>query len=348
MTVVSVQHGDGAHAQPGHPERPARLAAVRAALSADPALAALDRVEGGPAPRRALERVHDPAYLDVLEAFCARGGGDLDVDTYATAASWDVARQACGGLLAVVDAVMGGRAQTPSGTAPANGMALGRPPGHHARPHAAMGFCLLSNAAVAARHAQAEHGAERVMIVDLDVHHGNGTEEAFYDDPSVLVVSSHQADIYPGTGALADAGAGPGEGATVNLPVPAGTGDELAGLYRDVLPPLAARFRPDVVLLSLGADAHRLDPLAGLALSTTGLADAALVVQEVADRHAGGRLVGTLEGGYHADALASTVAAVLRRLRDPTAAVADPFGPTAAPPQDLGPLAAAVRQRHGL
>ena len=340
MTVLSLQHGDAAHVQPGHPERPARMDAVRAALAADPVLAALPHLDGTPAPRPALERVHDPAYLDVLEAFCERGGGDLDVDTYATAASFDVARQACGGLLAVVDAVMTGEA--------ANGMALGRPPGHHARPHTAMGFCLVSHAAVAARHAQAAHGAERVMIVDLDVHHGNGTEEAFYRDPGVLFVSSHQADIYPGTGALGDAGAGLGEGATVNLPVPAGTGDELAGLYRDVLPPLAARFRPDLVLLSLGTDAHRLDPLAGLSMSVRGLADAALVVQEVADRHAGGRLVGTLEGGYHVDALAATVAAVARRLLDPTAAVADPFGPTAAPPRDLGPLAAAVRQAHGL
>ena len=344
MTAVSVQAGDAAHAQPGHPERPARLAAVRHALAdvlgGAAAGADLVRVTGGPATRRALERVHEPTYLDRLEAVCARGGGGLDADTYATPASFDVARQACGDLLGVLNAVMAGQA--------ANGLALGRPPGHHARPAAAMGFCLLSNAAVAARHAQAEHGAERVMIVDLDVHHGNGTEEASFEDPSVLFVSSHQAGLYPGTGALADVGAGAGEGATVNLPVPAGTGDELVALYRDVLPPLAARFRPDLVLLSLGTDAHRLDPLGGLALGVAGLAEAAGVVQEIADAHADGRLVGTLEGGYHVDALAATVVAVLRRFQDPAAEITDPFGPTSRPPQDLGPLAAAVRQLHGL
>lgn len=340
MTALWVQDGDAAHAQPGHPERPARLAAVRDALAADGELATLPRLAAEPAPRAALERVHAPAYLDRLEAVCAAGGGDLDADTYATAASLDVARQSGGGLLAVVDAVMTGRASS--------GLALGRPPGHHARPGAAMGFCLLSNAAVAARHAQAAHGADRVMVVDLDVHHGNGTEEAFWDDPSVMVVSSHQDGLYPGTGDLGDVGAGPGRGFTVNLPVPPGTGDELAGLYRAVLPPLAARFRPDLVLLSLGTDAHRLDPLGGLGLSVAGLADAATVVLEVAGQHAGGRLVGTLEGGYHVDALAATVAAVLHRLMDPTAEVDDPFGPTARPPHDLGPLAEAVRQRHGL
>ncbi len=183
------------------------------------------------------------------------------------------------------------------------------------------------------------------MIVDLDVHHGNGTEEAFLSDPSVLFVSSHQADIYPGTGAFGDTGVGAGQGATVNLPVPGGTGDELAGLYRAVLPGLAERFRPDLVLLSLGTDAHRLDPLAGLTLSVNGLADCVTVVQEVADAHAGGRVVATLEGGYHVDALAATVAAVAHRFRDPGAEVSDPFGPTTFPAQDLSALAEAVRQR---
>ena len=303
-------------------------------------LAALPRLDAAPAPREALERVHEPAYLDRLESVCARGGGDLDADTYATPDSFAVARQSSGGLLAVVDAVMGGEA--------ANGLALGRPPGHHARPAAAMGFCLLSNAAVAARHAQDKHGAERVMIVDLDVHHGNGTEEAFFDEQDVLFVSSHQGGLYPGTGALGDVGTGPGRGSTVNLPVPAGTGDELAKLYRTVLPALAARFRPDLMILSLGTDAHRLDPLAGLNLSVAGLADAATAVLEAADAHAGGRVVGTLEGGYHVGALAATVGAVLHRFHDPTAEVADPFGPTRMPAQDLGPLAEAVRQLHGL
>ncbi|WP_420454877.1 histone deacetylase [Rubrivirga sp.] len=340
MTALTLLADDARHAQPGHPERPARLAAIRHAIAADPVLAALPRLSGGPVSRRALERIHDPAYLNLVETFCDRGGGDLDVDTYATPDSLRVATEACGNVLALVDAVCRGEAS--------NGFALGRPPGHHARPAQAMGFCIVSNVAVAARHAQAEHRADRVLVVDLDVHHGNGTQEAFHDDPSVLFVSTHQADIYPGTGAFDDVGVGAGAGFTVNLPVPAETGDELAGLVRAVLPPLADRFRPDLVLLSFGADAHRLDPLAGLEMSVIGLAQAAGVVQEVADVHADGRLVVTLEGGYHLDALAASVIAVLRRLVDPAAPIDDPFGPTARPAQDLGPLAEAARQRHGL
>ena len=340
MTGYTFRDGHAAHAEPGHPERPARLEAVRERLRRDGGLDGLVRLQGRAAPRAALERVHDPAYLDLLQAFCADGGGALDVDTYATAASWDVASRSCGDLLALVDAVCGG--------ALANGMALGRPPGHHARPAAPMGFCLISNAAVAARHAQAEHGVERVMIVDMDVHHGNGTQEAFYADATVLVVSSHQDGIYPGSGALAETGAGDGIGATVNLPVPAGTDDALAGLYRRVLPPLADRFRPELVLLSAGYDAHRLDPLGGLALSVAGLAELVRVVRGVADRHAGGRLVATLEGGYHADALAHGVAATLRVLLDAEADVLDPFGPTYRAGPDLSAVAHGARELHGL
>lgn len=340
MTAYSFLDDHAGHAQPGHPERPARLDAVRAAIEAAPALSALPRLSGLPAGRETLERVHPPAYLDLIEAYCAQGGGDLDIDTYATAASWRVCRQSVGNLLALTDAVCAGELT--------NAFAIARPPGHHARPMHAMGFCQLANASIATRHVQAAHAAERVMIVDLDAHHGNGAQEIFYADPSVLVVSMHQADIFPGTGFLEEVGEGRGKGATVNLPLPGGTGDEAVDLLRAVLPPLAARFLPDLVLCSFGADPHRLDPLAGLAMSVAGLADAVGVVQEVADASAGGRLVVTLEGGYHPPTLAASVAAVLHRLLDPTAAVADPFGPTAHPPQDLAPLVDAVRQRHGL
>ena len=338
MAVLSLLADDAGHAQPGHPERPGRLDAVRAAIDGDDRLRRLDRVGGGAAGREALERVHAPAFLDRIGTMAADGGGRFDADTYVTAASWDVARRACGGLLAVVDAVVGGAGA---------GFAVGRPPGHHAPPDRAMGFCLVNHVAVAARHAQAVHGAERVLIVDLDVHHGNGTQDVFFDDGSVLFVSSHQAGIYPGTGALGETGAGTGEGATVNLPLPARTGDGLVGLYRDLLPPLAARFRPDLVLVSAGFDAHRLDPLAGLALSVAGLVDLVGVVQETADAHAA-PLALALEGGYHAGALAASVAGTLRRLLDPAAEVDDPFGPSRLPAPDLAPLAEAVRGLHGL
>ena len=338
MAVLSPLADDAGHAEPGHPERPARLDAVRARVASDDRLRDLERVEGGTAPREALERVHAPAFLDRIEAMSEGGGGHFDPDTYATAASWDVARRACGGLLAVVDAVVGGAA---------SGFAVGRPPGHHAPPDRAMGFCLVNHVAVAARHAQAVHGAERVLVVDLDVHHGNGTQDAFYDDGSVLVVSSHQAGIYPGSGALGETGSGAGAGATANLPLPAQTGDALVGLYQAVLPPLAARFRPDLVLVSAGFDAHRLDPLAGLALSVTGLVDLVGVVQDVADARGAG-LALSLEGGYHAGALAACVAGTLRRLQDPTAPVDDPFGPSRLPAPDLVRLAEAVRAVHGV
>ena len=340
MTAASFAEGHAAHADPGHPERPARLDAIRQRVAADPALAALVPVDAPSASRAALERVHAPDYLDLLETFCDTGGGRLDPDTYATRASYAVARRACGGLVAVADVVLSGDCN--------NGFAVGRPPGHHARPMQAMGFCLLSHVAVAARHAQAVHGAERVLIVDVDVHHGNGTQEAFYDDPSVLFVSTHQAGLFPGGGRLDETGVGAGQGATVNVPLPAGTDDALVSLYRAVLPPLAARFRPDVVFVSAGFDAHRLDPLGGLACSVAGLVDAIGVCAEVADRWAGGRLVLSLEGGYHADALAACVTGTLRRLLDSTAPVEDPFGPSRIAGPDLGPLTERVRQRHGV
>ena len=336
--ALFVQQDDAPHAQPGHPERPARLEAVRAALDADPVLAALSRLDADPASREALLRVHTPDHLARLDALAEVGGGQVDPDTYVTPDSVRIARESAGGMLAVVDAVLDGDAT--------RGLSIARPPGHHATPDRAMGFCLFSTVAVAARHAQAR-GAERVLIVDCDVHHGNGTQDAFYDDPSVLFVSSQQAGIFPGSGGLGETGQGPGEGYTVNLPLPAGTGDELADLYRALLPPLAERFRPDLVLLSFGADAHRLDPLGGLLLSVTGLVEIAGVVQSVAEAHGVG-LVAALEGGYHAEALAASVAGVLRRFLDPEAETADPFGPTSRPPVALSELAEVVRQRHEL
>lgn len=354
MTAYTLRTDTSAHAEPGHPERPERLAAVAARLDADPVLRAaraagrLVRTEGDAqlgALREARLRVHTAAYLDTLDALATAGGGHADADTYVTPASPRVAGDALADLLACVDAVMTGGAD--------NAFAIGRPPGHHARPGAAMGFCLYSNAAVAARHAQAAHGAARVLVVDTDVHHGNGTEEALYGDPSVVFFSSHQAGLYPGTGWAEDVGEGAGRGATVNLPVPAGTDDALVGAYRRLLPALAARVRPDLVILSAGYDAHRLDPLGGLALSVAGLTDLARVVADVAGTYARGRLVATLEGGYDASAdgggaLAYGVASTLRVLLDRSAEPDDPFGPTRTPGPDLDALVAAVAARHSL
>jgi acetoin utilization deacetylase AcuC-like enzyme len=341
VTVYTLRDDHARHATPGHPERPARLEAVRRRIHADPLLAGLHRIEGAPATREQLLRVHPLAYLDALAALSARGGGMIDADTYATADSWDAATATCGDLLAVTDAVLAGDAR--------NGFAIGRPPGHHATPDRPMGFCLLSNVALAARHAQEVYGVERVLIVDIDVHHGNGTQAVFHADPSVLFFSSHQDDIYPGSGRADDTGDGDGVGTTVNLPVPPGTADAaLLDAYERLLVPLADRFRPDLVLLSAGYDAHRLDPLGGLALSVAGLADLVRLTRGIADRHADGRLVCSLEGGYHLDALGLSVASTLRVLLDADAPADDPLGPSHLPAPSLDALVEQCRAIHGL
>ncbi|HLT48582.1 MAG TPA: histone deacetylase [Rubricoccaceae bacterium] len=340
MTVFTFDETHALHREAGHPERPERLAAVRALMEREGLWDEGRRLPTPEASDEALARVHAEAYLELLDEVAAAGGARLDPDTYATADSVAVARRAVGGLLAATDAVLEGRA--------ANAFALTRPPGHHARPFAPMGFCLYANVALAVEHARAAHGVERVLVVDFDVHHGNGTQEVFYADPDVLVVTSQQYPFWPGTGAITEVGVGAGRGATVNLPLPAGTGDALVALYRRVLPPLAARHRPEAVFLSAGYDAHYLDPIGGLALSVAGFADLARLVMEVADAHAGGRLVAALEGGYHADALAHAVASTLRVLADPSAEALDPFGPAPAPGPPLAALEEAVCALHAL
>jgi acetoin utilization deacetylase AcuC-like enzyme len=187
-----------------------------------------------------------------------------------------------------------------------------------------------------------------VLVVDFDVHHGNGTQEAFYDDPDVLVVTSQQYPFWPGSGAITETGAGEGQGATVNVPVPAGTGDALSTLYERILPPLAARFRPEAVFVSAGYDAHWMDPLGGLTLSVGGLANIARVIAEVADVHAGGRVIAALEGGYHTGALAAGVAATMRVMQDGGAHVDDPFGPAPSRGSDLVRVTEALASLHGL
>lgn len=328
------------HRNDGHPENPNRLAAVMARLRDTGVLARLREIPPAPASLEAIARVHPEPYAAALEAFCVRGGGLLDTDTYATETSFGIARRAAGGLLALTDQVVERRVD--------NAFALTRPPGHHARPLAAMGFCLFANAAIAARHAQQVHGAERVLIVDFDVHHGNGTQEVFYEDPTVLTFSSHQDPCYPGTGAIAETGALAGEGFNVNVPFPPGTGDELIDLYRAVLPPLAARFAPDLVIVCAGFDAHHLDPLAHANLSASGFADLMRLLLEIADTHCGGRLVATLEGGYHAPSLAESVRACLAVMGDSAAAIDDVLGPVRQPGAALDALTAQLRALHGL
>jgi len=340
MLAYSFDPAHAAHHQDGHPERPARLDAAIARLEVAGVLATMRRVPAQEAPRTALERVHDEAYLDLLETISSIGGAQLDPDTYATQHSYAVALRAVGGVLGVTDEVLSGEASS--------GIALVRPPGHHARAFAPMGFCLLGNVAIGVNHARATHGIRRVLVVDFDVHHGNGTQEAFYGDPDVLFISSQQFPFWPGTGAITETGVDEGAGATVNMPLPPGTGDALPRLYERVLPVLARRFRPDAVFVSAGYDAHWLDPVGGLALSIEGIADIVRVIMDVADEYAGGRVIAALEGGYHAGAVAAGVLATVRAMDGAGAPVDDPFGPAPVRGSDLVRVTEALVSLHGL
>ena len=302
------------HAPPaGHPERPARLAAARKALET----AALSARRVPFAPRDAsddeLARVHTPAYVEALRR--AEGWqGYLDADTYCSPASVPAARRAAGAGVTLVDALLDGRART--------GLALVRPPGHHARSGGAMGFCILNNVAVAAAHARAR-GAERVAIVDFDVHHGNGTQEIFYADPSVLYVSLHQFPFYPGTGSVAETGHGDGAGRTVNVPLSAGAGDAVyAAAFERIVAPVIASFDPDLVLVSAGFDAHERDPLGSMRVTEAGFAAMARHLAGALPRGPEGRIGIVLEGGYDLDGLGASLRATLEAFDTPAAPAA--------------------------
>jgi acetoin utilization deacetylase AcuC-like enzyme len=286
----------------GHPERPARLHAVEEGIQNAGLQDALIPLPARPATAVELERVHPAAYLEALEAQSRAGGGMLDADTVVSASSWEAAITAAGTGIAAIDALT-------NGAADAAFLAL-RPPGHHARAAQGMGFCLLNNVAVAA--AELADRGEKVLIVDYDAHHGNGTQEIFYSDPRVLYVSFHEWPLYPGTGRHDEIGHGAGEGATINLPLPAGaTGDVYLRALDEVVAPQVERFAPTWVLISAGFDAHRSDPLTGLGLSA---GDYAAISARVAEWAAPGRLISFLEGGYDLDALRDSVAASLPTL----------------------------------
>ncbi|RMG37404.1 MAG: histone deacetylase, partial [Planctomycetota bacterium] len=241
------------------------------------------------------------------------GGGRIEADTVVSRESFDVAVRAAGTVCAAVDLVL--QADVPSESRPRQALCLVRPPGHHARPAAAMGFCLFNNVAVAAAHALEHHGLNRVLIVDWDVHHGNGTQEIFYATDRVHFLSVHRHPFYPGTGSADERGTGPGLGATWNLPLRFGTPRrEYIRRFTDIVEQAAEVCRPELVLISAGFDAHHADPIGSLGLETGDFATLTRIVQRIADRHAGGRIVSTLEGGYNLQALAESVAAHLTTL----------------------------------
>jgi acetoin utilization deacetylase AcuC-like enzyme len=300
----------------GHPERPARLEAVEGRLARTQLWEALPRRTPEPAQDDEITAVHTRAYVARVHDLAASGGGALDPDTAVGPASDAVARLAAGGAVAAVDAVVAKEARA--------AMALVRPPGHHARAGAGMGFCLFNNAAIAARHAIERRGIERVFILDWDVHHGNGTQEAFYHDPRVVFCSLHQENWYPGTGALREAGEGPGEGATVNIPLPAGIGDGgYEYLFEEAVLPLLRAVAPGLILISAGFDAHHADPLGGMLLTAAGFGRLAAMVREAGG---GTPIAAVLEGGYDLDGLSYSVAAALDGLTGVASGVREPTG----------------------
>ena len=329
------------HDLPGHPENRHRLQRTLALLTQTGCLRQVQAVPCTPLRDERLLRVHSPQHVAHVEALARQGGGYLDPDTYVRPASALAARLAAGGLTNLTLAVLDGQA--------GNGFALLRPPGHHATAAEAMGFCLYNNVALAAAACQAERGLTRILIVDFDVHHGNGTQDIFYHDAGVLFFSTHQYPYYPGTGSISETGAGPGVGATANVPLPPGVGDQgYAAIYERILWPLARRFQPQLILASAGYDAHWDDPLAGMTLSLTGYAHLVSELLDMAAELCAGKIVFALEGGYNLDVLAHGVNNTLWLLQDRQAVILDPFGPARRPERDISALLQRVAALHGL
>ena len=305
---------------PGHPERPERLVGLERAMAAHDWFG-WERERSPAASREQLLAVHTPALVDMVESLSAAGGGRIDLDTSACDATYEAALHAAGGAIALCEALLGGDAPV--------GFSAHRPPGHHAEPGQAMGFCFFDSVAVGAAHVLATGAARRVLILDWDVHHGNGTNAIFHARDDVLFVSIHQSPLYPGTGPASDIGSGAGEGYTVNLPVPAGTGDAgYASLVEHVVVPLAGAYEPDLVLVSAGFDAHHLDPLASCLVTEAGF------VQMTASLQRLGLPLGlVLEGGYSVEALADSVVALMPVLGggapEPREVAVDPLAATA-------------------
>jgi acetoin utilization deacetylase AcuC-like enzyme len=308
-----VYHADYLNHEMGayHPESPDRLRAIVSRLETNGLLSRLTRIDPVKVDEDLTDwitQVHQNSYVkDLRSKSPEHGHVSLDPDTSISPGSLQAAYLAVGGALAAADALMDGRVD--------NAFCAVRPPGHHAEAGHAMGFCLFNNVAITVRYLQKRHGLERIAIVDWDVHHGNGTQRAFYDDPSVFFFSTHQYPFYPGTGKADETGSGRGAGYTCNIPLPAGMGDrEYLDVFNKVLRPALKAYRPDAVIISAGFDAHQQDPLAGMNLSTDGFIVLSRVVKEIAAESSRGRILSCLEGGYNLDALAASVEGHLRVL----------------------------------
>lgn len=328
------------HTDPRHVERAERLISINQALDESGLRSSLLALLPRAATQTELLAVHSQGHLDFIQRFGEHGGGYIDPDTYMNSESWEVALLAAGGVLRAVEAVVRGECQ--------NAFALVRPPGHHATPTRAMGFCLLNNIAIGARYALQSLGLKRVAIVDFDVHHGNGTQDVFYRDPQVLFCSSHASPYYPGTGLLDEMGADDGFGVTLNIPMPLGVGDRgYEQVFAEIVIPAVRRWQPQLLLVSAGYDAHWSDPIGPMVLSVTGYTRLTEMLVGLADEVCDGRMVLVLEGGYNLDALGACVTAAVRVLLGQPFEK-DPLGLITAPEPELGNLIARIQQRHPL
>lgn len=301
---IFLEHDPG----PWHVETPARLKAIYGLLDRGD-LGDLSVVTPRPATREEITLIHRPSHFDLIAGTAGQAQGYLDADTQTSARSFEAALEAAGGLIRLVEAVLDGELE--------NGFALVRPPGHHAEANRAMGFCLFNNVAVAAAWAIKERGLTRIMIVDWDLHHGNGTQHSFYSDPRVLYLSTHQYPFYPGSGSLSEVGEGPGRGFTLNVPLSPGHGDqEYVAIFQKVLFPATRAFRPELILVSAGFDIYYGDPLGAMNVSPEGFAALTRLLKTAAEELCAGRLVFTLEGGYHVEGQAEGVGRVLEVLSE--------------------------------
>ncbi|MDD5095445.1 MAG: histone deacetylase [Dehalococcoidia bacterium] len=306
------------HETGSHPENSQRLVAIMQLLEESGLSQKLIHIPPRMATIKELLAAHSRGMIDNVEFYSQRGGGWLDGDTPSSPASYTAALYAAGGLLQATDAVLSGETNS--------AFALVRPPGHHATYDRSMGFCLFNNVAVAARYAEQKHGLERILIVDFDVHHGNGTQDVFYEDPSVMYFSTHQYPHYPGTGDFDEIGSGAARGNTINMPFPSGCGDdEYHRAYYEILAPVARRFRPQIIFVSAGYDTHWADDLAGMKVSVSGFADIVTLIKGLANDLCEGRMVFTLEGGYNLQALAYSVKATFDVLLG-NSKIDDPMG----------------------
>ena len=292
---------------PGHPESKDRLLSIRRGLDSYPHLKDLKPLDLRAATEAELRLVHPASHIRAIQRTSAKAFSYLDPDTAVCDASYEVAVHAVGGILQMIESLMSGEID--------NGFAFVRPPGHHAEPERAMGFCLFGNVALGAAYALKRFGLERVLVVDFDVHHGNGTQETFYHRKDVLFISTHQFPLFPGTGAFPETGSATGKGFTLNFPLPAGTGDNTYGLLFDkIILPVAKAYRPQLMLVSAGFDAYMEDPLAGMRVTPAGFASMARQLKILADTVCEGRMVLVLEGGYHLEGLQESVLQVLDQI----------------------------------